>query len=144
MEGNTPIENEPKFLVFYSMLVSLFLLFCFRCKTGKPRVAMKQTGTMVTVLQHCSHCGGNPYTWRSQPYLLLGMSACWCIFKSYLCSAIWAMELEGAKRCFTFLQHVGLSVATFVSDCHRGIAKCVRQFQPQTSHFLTSGMWLDQ
>lgn len=29
---------------------------------------MKQTVTMVTVLQHCKNCGGNPFTWRSQPY----------------------------------------------------------------------------
>ena len=43
-------------------------MFCFRCKVGKPKVEMKQTGTTVTVLQHCKHCEGKPYTWRSQPY----------------------------------------------------------------------------
>ena len=31
---------------------------------------------------------------------------------------------------------MGLTVATFVSDCHRGIAKWIMQFQPQTSHFF--------
>ena len=46
------------------------------------------------------------------------------------------MELEGAKRCFNFLQRMGLTVATFISDCHRGIAKWIRQFQPHTSHFF--------
>jgi len=50
-----------------------------------------------------------------------------------------AMELEGAKRCFLFLQSVGLSVATFVSDLHRGIAKWIRKFQPKTTHFFDIG-----
>ena len=64
-EKNASVENEPKFLVFYSMLLGLFSVFCFRRKAGKPKVEMKQTGTMVTVLQHCKYCEGNPFTWRS-------------------------------------------------------------------------------
>ena len=47
VEKNTSLESEPKFLVFYSMLLSLFSMFCFRCKAAKPKVEMKQTGTMV-------------------------------------------------------------------------------------------------
>ena len=47
-----------------------------------------------------------------------------------------AMELEGAKRSFNFLKSMGLSVATFISDRHRGIAKWIRQNQPQTSHYF--------
>ena len=46
------------------------------------------------------------------------------------------MELEGAKRCFLFLQNVGLSVITFVSDRHRGIAKWLKTSQPQTTHYF--------
>ena len=46
------------------------------------------------------------------------------------------MELEGAKRSFTFLQHMGLSISTFISDRHRGIAKWIRQSQPQTTHLF--------
>lgn len=34
-------------------------------------------------------------------------------------------ELEGAKRCFSYLQRVGLTIAIFVSDRHRGIAKWI-------------------
>ena len=34
------------------MLQRLFLMFCYEWKTGKPKVVMKQTGTMVTVLQY--------------------------------------------------------------------------------------------
>lgn len=48
--SNTPPENEPKFLIFYTMLPTLFSMFCFRCKMGKPEVEMKQHGTMVTVI----------------------------------------------------------------------------------------------
>ena len=46
IEKNSSLESEPKFLVFYSMLLSLFSMFCFRCKAGKPKVEMKQTGTI--------------------------------------------------------------------------------------------------
>lgn len=47
-----------------------------------------------------------------------------------------AMELEGAKRSFTFLQRMGLSISTFISDRHRGIAKWIRQSQPHTTHLF--------
>lgn len=47
-----------------------------------------------------------------------------------------AMELEDTKRCFLFLQSVGLSVITFVSDRHRGIAKWLKTSQPQTTHYF--------
>ena len=47
-----------------------------------------------------------------------------------------AMELEGVKCCFLFLQSVGLSVITFVSDRHRGIAKWLKTSQPQTTHYF--------
>ena len=47
------------------------------------------------------------------------------------------MELEGAKRCFHFLQSKELSVDTFISDRHKGIAKWIKQTQKsQTSHFF--------
>lgn len=65
-----PPEKEPKFIVFYSCLLSLFNLFCFNCKQGKPKVSMKTNGTMVTVFQECDRCKNNPFVWKSQPYLL--------------------------------------------------------------------------
>lgn len=41
-----------------------------------------------------------------------------------------AMELEGAKLCFEYLQRVaGLTVKVFVSNHHRGIAKWIRECQ---------------
>lgn len=107
MEKDTPIENKPKFVVFFSMLQSLFLMFCFRCKTAKPKVVMKQTGTMVTVLQYCSHCEGNPFTWRSQPYPPL--------FKRYPAGNVllsFAVLLAGASisKVLLVFRHMGISV----------------------------------
>ena len=46
------------------------------------------------------------------------------------------MELEGAKRSFSALKEFGLKIATFISDRHRGIAKWVRESQPDTKHFF--------
>ena len=57
----TPTYAEPSFIVFYSMLVQLFNVFCFKCKDGNPKVTMKQNGTMVTVSQHCQKCGDNAF-----------------------------------------------------------------------------------
>ncbi|XP_067030157.1 uncharacterized protein [Acropora muricata] len=46
------------------------------------------------------------------------------------------MELEGAKRAFAYLMSVGLKIAVFVSDRHRGVAKWLRECQPNTVHFF--------
>lgn len=46
------------------------------------------------------------------------------------------MELEGVKRAFHFLQLHTLSVPTFVSDRHYGIAKWIREEQPLTKHYF--------
>ena len=46
------------------------------------------------------------------------------------------MELEGAKRAFRYLQSVGLKIAVFISDCHSGIAKCIRENQVECAHFF--------
>ncbi|XP_068739260.1 uncharacterized protein [Montipora capricornis] len=68
VDPGTPVSKEPKFIVFYGMLLSLFNLFCFNCKAEKPKVTMKKDGTMVTVYQECNHCISG-FTWRSQPYI---------------------------------------------------------------------------
>ena len=46
------------------------------------------------------------------------------------------MELEGAKRSFSFLESVGLSISVFISDRHRGIAKWIRECKPSTAHYF--------
>ena len=43
--------------------------FCHLCFFTKPKVAVTQTGTMLTIVSECSNCG-ETYTWRSQPDLL--------------------------------------------------------------------------
>lgn len=66
VDPDTPAYKEPKFIVFYSMLLQIFTLFCFRCKTSGPTATIKQSGTLVTVTQSCSKCL-DEYVWNSQP-----------------------------------------------------------------------------
>ena len=46
-----------------------------------------------------------------------------------------AMELEGAKRCFSFIKDAGLQISSFISDRHRGIRKWIRESEQGTRHF---------
>ena len=69
VESGTPIQDEPKFIVFYSALMTLFSISCFNCKSDHPTVSMSSNGTMVTVHQQCFSCRTG-FTWRSQPYIL--------------------------------------------------------------------------
>lgn len=71
VQPGTPVFKLPMFIVCYSMLMSLFSLFCFNCKASGPKVTMKVRGTMVAVHQECTSCTG--FVWRSQP----------CIFGRY-------------------------------------------------------------
>ena len=66
VDPDTPAFEEPKFIVFYRMLLQLFTLFCFKCKENGPSATMQQNGTMVTVTQNCSRCNES-YIWKSQP-----------------------------------------------------------------------------
>ena len=45
------------------------------------------------------------------------------------------MELEGAKRCFQFLERLGLTISVFISDRHRSIAKWIREVCVNTAHY---------
>ncbi len=45
------------------------------------------------------------------------------------------MELEGAKRAFSYLASIGVNIRVFITDRHRGIAKWIREQKPSTSHF---------
>ena len=69
LDFGTSLQDEPKFIVFYSSLLTLFSLFCFNCKAGSPTVSMDRNGTMVTVHQHFQSCK-NDFKWRSQPFIL--------------------------------------------------------------------------
>ena len=69
VDSGVTMENEPKFIVFYSMLLQLFSLFCFHCKSKGPAIEMFKNGTIVTVVQSCKNCE-HSYTWRSQPLTL--------------------------------------------------------------------------
>lgn len=45
------------------------------------------------------------------------------------------MELEGAKKCFTYLKPI-TKMSEFISDRHRGIAKWMRNSHPTIKHFF--------
>ena len=62
-------QDEPKFIVFQSMLLSLFSMFCFECKKENPSLEMSQMGTLVKVTQRCNQCK-SLFTWSSQPLVL--------------------------------------------------------------------------
>lgn len=104
VEADIPTEDEPKFIVFYSMLVSLFTLFCFNCKASSPSCTVKVNGTMATVRQSCKICSGS-YVWRSQP-LVFGKYPAGNILLSF------AILMSGSSlsKVLLLFKHMGLQV----------------------------------
>ncbi|XP_028402099.1 uncharacterized protein LOC114525089 [Dendronephthya gigantea] len=68
-------DSEPKFIVFYSVLVSLFSLFCFECKAQSPSVNVKMHGSMTIVEQTCKSCKG--YSYVEESTIGPGKVSCW-------------------------------------------------------------------
>jgi hypothetical protein len=95
---------EPKFIVFYTNLLALFSVFCFKCKASEPKVKMKKNGTAVCVEQECSHCM-NTFQWNSQP-LILSKYQAGNILLSF------AVLVSGASisKILLVFRHLGLSV----------------------------------
>lgn len=96
--------DEPKFIVFYTMLVTLFSKFCFNCKSDLPSVSMKVHGTMATVDQQCKTCGVG-YKWHSQP-LVIGRYPAGNILLSF------AILMAGGSisKVLLIFKHMGLAV----------------------------------
>lgn len=90
--------------------MSLFHLFCFKCKQEKPTATMKANGTMVIVSQHCGKCGENAFQWRSQP-LVCGRYPAGNIMLSF------AILMAGASvsKVFLLFKHMGLCIHGFRS-----------------------------
>ncbi|XP_068760564.1 uncharacterized protein [Montipora capricornis] len=105
VEPGTPCDKEPKFIVFFTKLLCLFSLFCFKCKRDQPKVTMKQRGTMVIVNQHCSICGDNSYSWKSQPMLFNGRYPAGNVLLSF------SILMAGASitKILLVFKHMGLS-----------------------------------
>ena len=105
VDPSTPPYEEPKFIVFYSMLLQLFTLFCFKCKESGPSATMKQTGTLVTVEQNCSKCKDS-FIWRSQPSPILGRYPIGNILLSF------SILMAGASihQILLVFRHLGLKV----------------------------------
>jgi len=62
-EQNSP-SMEPKYLVFWSCLVTLFR-FCFTCFAPLKIKNVRIRGSLLTVFTTCAN--NHKYTWRSQP-----------------------------------------------------------------------------
>ena len=84
------------------MLVSLFSLFCFKCKARSPSVNVKVYGTMAIVKQTCKSCKG--YTWRSQPLVLGKYPA------GNILSFATVMSGSSISKVLLLFRHMGLSI----------------------------------
>ena len=69
VDPDARVEDEPKFIAFYSNLLGLLSLFCFICQKGKPKVFVTRSGTMAVFTQRCKECGKN-FQWRNKPLVL--------------------------------------------------------------------------
>ena len=49
--------------------MTIFSMFCYKCKASNPKVSMERNGTMVRVVQHCYKCQ-KKFDWQSQPFVL--------------------------------------------------------------------------
>lgn len=108
MEPGTLPCDEPKFIVFYGMLLSLFSMFCFNCKSPNPQVDIKKNGSMAVVTQRCSACGPTrSFQWNSQPYIL-GRHAAGNLMTSF------AILMSGVSisKVFLLFKHLGLCSIT--------------------------------
>ena len=95
-------QDEPKFIVFQSMLLSLFSMFCFECKKENPSLEMSQMGTLVKVTQRCNQCK-SLFTWSSQP-LVLGQYPAGNILVSFATLAAGA----SISKVLLLFRHMGL------------------------------------
>ena len=128
------------------MLLAVFKMFCFVSKLPNPSVEMAPNGTMSTVTQNCRYCGPMKRFKRTSQPVVLGrhpagnlllsfvsitsgvyISQMLLLFKHMgLCSisgSSTAMELDSAKKCFTFIQDKGFTISAFVSDRHLSLGK---------------------
>lgn len=104
MDGNENTYTEPKFIVFYTQLLSLFSMFCFKCQNNTPTVKAVKNGTMITITQNCPACGDEAFNWRSQP-LILGKYPAGNVVLSF------GTLMAGASvsKVFLVLKHMGVS-----------------------------------
>ena len=108
MEPGTLPCDEPKFIVFYGMLLSLFSMFCFNCKSPNLQVDIRKNGSMAVVTQYCSTCGPTRnFQWNRQPHIL-GRHAAGNLMTSF------AILVSGVSisKVFLLFKHLGLCTIT--------------------------------
>ncbi len=119
------------------MLMMLFQLFCFNCKSSSPSVEVRRTGSMATVIQSCKQCK-KEYRWRSQP-LLFGKVPAGNLMMSL------AILTSGVNisQVFLMFKHLGLlaiSVRTFFQHQRKFLFPSVLlQWEKHRSSLIVSG-----
>lgn len=86
------VQEEPKGKVFLSKLILLFQ-FCHLCLFPNPKVAVTQTGTMLSIVTECSKCGEKP-TWSD------GEVSSWKSITELCCSVLKRLS-EMCSWCFS-------------------------------------------
>ena len=105
VDPSAPEYNQPKFIVFYGMLLNIFSLFCFKCKEADPTVSVKAHGTMVEVTEHCLKCH-DLFDWKSQQPIVMGRYPAGNVLLSF------AVLVAGASisKVLLMFRHMGISV----------------------------------
>lgn len=93
-------------MVFFSMLLAVFNLFCFNCKATKPAVSVQKQGTMAIVTQTCSVCK-KTWKWYSQP-MIMGKIPAGNLLTSF---GILMSGISISKTMLMF-KHIGLCMIT--------------------------------
>ncbi|XP_065068073.1 uncharacterized protein LOC135693494 [Rhopilema esculentum] len=106
IEPDVKPHDEPKFIVFYSMLLSICQQFCFNCKHDAPTVDVRRNGTMCIIAQDCDFCG-KQFIWKSQPYVHGRYPA-----GNLMTSLSILLSGISISQAFLMFKHMGLSMIT--------------------------------
>ena len=109
MEYN--LRTEPKFIVFFSQLLTLFQI-CRVCKSDKTLVEVNSHGTMAEVKTTCVNLDcGERTTWFSQPYFPGTKIAAGNLLLSF------GILVAGtsATKVFRVLKHMGMTCVSLTT-----------------------------
>ena len=97
------------------MLLSLFSMFCFNCKSPNPQVDIRKNDSMAVVTQCCSTCGPTRnFQWNSQPYIL-GRHAAGNLMTSF------AILMSGVSisKVFLLFKNLGCTITSRAYYLHQ-------------------------
>ena len=91
VDAETERINEPKFIVFYSMLLAVLKMFCFVVMSPNPSVEMATNRTTATVTQICRSCGPmKRFEWMSHLLVIGGGASSWQFIVALWYNLIWS------------------------------------------------------